>query len=227
MQSIIAFGNKVEGRDKVLKLLQYGARFLRTAVTDKVLLDRLNGLFAASRDARKMFRLAKSINEYDTITKLLPNSTLDSTTKTLQLLTRSAFFVYWIFDNLGMLSTMKVVKFEAKVWSRPAMTAWLIAILFSLIQLVRSLLSSYAQESQLRSASVAKGSEKEISEKLEQLLSTRRVTYLNIIKNLGDVMPAATGSEIPQRIVGKSFPERWCGFGGALSAAISCYQAWQ
>lgn len=223
MQSLIAFGNKVEGRDKVLKLLQYSARFLRTIVKDKVLLSRLNGLFAASADARKMFRLAKSINEYDTISKLLAGSNPDSTTMTLQLLARSSFFIYWIFDNLSILSKIRVLQVDAKTWSKPGMTAWMIGILFSLVMLVRNLLNSYAQESQLRSAP-SKGAE--TTEKLDKLLAARKVTILNILKNLGDFMPASTGSEIPKRLFGRGFSERWCGFGGALSAAISCYQAW-
>ena len=223
MQSLIAFGNKVEGRDKVLKLLQYLARFFRTIVKDKDLLSRLNGLFAASADARKMFRLAKSMNEYDTISKLLSSTSSDNVSFALTLLARSSFFVYWIFDNLGILSKIKVIKVDAKTWSKPGATAWMIGILFSLATLIRTLLGSYAQESQLRAGS-SKGTE--TTEKLDKLLAARKVTILNILKNLGDLMPASTGSDIPQKLFGRSFPERWCGFGGALSAAISCYQAW-
>lgn len=223
MQSLITFGNKVEGRDKVLKFLQYSARFLRTIVQDKAFLARLNGLFSAAGDARKMFRLAKSLNEYDTIMKLLNNPGLDAVATILQLLARSSFFIYWIFDNLVILSKIKVLKFDAKTWSRPGMTAWFIGIIFSLLLLIRNLLNSFAQESSYRSFAKTP----ETNEKIDKLLAARKLLYLNILKNLGDMMPAATGSEIPQRLVGRGFPERWCGFGGALSAAISVYQVWQ
>lgn len=223
MQSLISFGNKVEGRDKVMKFLQYTARFLRTSVKDKSTLERLNGLFSAAGDARKMFRLAKSINEYDTIMKLLNNPGLDSVAMILQLLARSSFFIYWILDNLVILSKIKVIKFQAKSWSRPGMTAWFIGIIFSLLLLIRNLLGSFAQESALRSYAKTP----ETNEKIEKLLAARKILYLNILKNLGDMMPAATGSEIPQRLVGRGFPERWCGFGGMLSSAISVYQTWQ
>lgn len=223
MQSLIVFGNKVEGRDKVMKFLQYSARFLRTAVKDKATLARLNGLFSAAGDARKMFRLAKSLNEYETITKLLNNPGLDTVATILQLLARSSFFIYWIFDNLTILSKIKVLKFEAKSWSRPGMTCWFIGILFSLLLLIRNLLGSFAQESALRSFAKTP----ETNEKIDKLLAARKILYLNILKNLGDLMPAATGSEIPQRLIGRGFPERWCGLGGMLSSAISVYQTWQ
>ena len=104
MNKVLAFSNKTEGRDKVMKMLQYGCRYLKTVVSNPQTLARINGLFNTSKDARKMFRLLKSIHEVDKILNLLGDLQADLPQKTLEVLSRSFFFVYWILDNLAILS---------------------------------------------------------------------------------------------------------------------------
>ena len=53
--------------------------------------------------ARKLFRLFKSLNEYDTIRKYMS----DPTKNALPILARAAFFFYWLFDNLVVLIKIK------------------------------------------------------------------------------------------------------------------------
>ncbi len=51
------------------------------------------------RDARKLFRLAKSIVEYQKMVQLA-NQKSPQHKKILNILSRLGFFFYWIFDNI-------------------------------------------------------------------------------------------------------------------------------
>jgi hypothetical protein len=61
------------------------------------------------RDARKLFRLFKTINEYKKIQELIKkNPDMDINT-ILAVLTRAFFGIYWIYDNLNILSKLKII----------------------------------------------------------------------------------------------------------------------
>lgn len=63
----IAWLNKTEGRDKFCKAIQYAARILKHRATlegNKESALKFDGLFVGMRNARKLFRLFKSMNEY-------------------------------------------------------------------------------------------------------------------------------------------------------------------
>jgi hypothetical protein len=215
MEQLLQFSNKTEGRDKALKVAQYGCRFLKTLVKDPELLTRLNGLFAASRDARKMFRLFKSVHEYDTIVKAQLNPSLKPFPKLMTILSRAAFFVYWIFDNLGMFATIKLIKKDPKPLTKTAMTAWFVALVFTLINALKNLADCYSEEllSKDRSLTPAKTP------------SNKTTHYINLAKTLGDMLPAAAGSGIAEKL-GIKINDRLAGLGGLVSGAIACYQAW-
>ena len=52
------------------------------------------------RDARKLFRLGKSIVEYQKIIQLSNQKGVPQHKKILNVLSRLGFFFYWIFDNI-------------------------------------------------------------------------------------------------------------------------------
>ena len=62
--------------------------------------------------------------------------------------------------------------------------------------------------------------------KLKNLESKRSTLTLNIVKSLGDIMPAANGSEIALKIFGRQFPEGLAAIGGFVSATLSVHAAW-
>ena len=93
----IAWLNKTEGRDKFCKAIQYGARMLKhKAVTEgnKESALRFDGLFVGMRNARKLFRLFKSMNEYQKLVEIFlkKGSTFD---KVFDGLNRFFFLLYW------------------------------------------------------------------------------------------------------------------------------------
>ncbi len=103
----------------------------------------------AMKDARKLFRLFKSINEYKKILDLLQKKN-DTPTLVLNLLVRVGFLCYWIFDNLTILSKIKILDFDAKEMARTGANFWFLALLANLILTLKDLIKNYKQIEQLR-----------------------------------------------------------------------------
>ena len=50
---------------------------------------------------------------------------------------------------------------------------------------------------------------------------------LNLLKVLGDIVPAAQGSETFQTLFGWTANDKLCGLGGLVSALITSYQLYE
>eukprot|EP00359_Climacostomum_virens_P006469 CAMPEP_0204902548 /NCGR_PEP_ID=MMETSP1397-20131031/3736_1 /ASSEMBLY_ACC=CAM_ASM_000891 /TAXON_ID=49980 /ORGANISM="Climacostomum Climacostomum virens, Strain Stock W-24" /LENGTH=223 /DNA_ID=CAMNT_0052071071 /DNA_START=1582 /DNA_END=2253 /DNA_ORIENTATION=+ len=222
MDKFILFSNKTEGRDKLCKVFQYGSRFLKAALSDPDIIQRLNGLFGATRDARKIFRLFKTLHEIEAIMKALATCHTFNIDTALTVLSRISFGIYWILDNLSILGSIKLFTYDTKPIAKHGMTAWLAAILFSAAGTLKKLIESYNEEDSLRK----RKPDMETREALKKLGNERKNNFLNLLKNLGDFFPAANGSQLPLELIGRNIDERLCGLGGLLSGAIACYQAW-
>lgn len=73
----------------------------------------------------------------------------DEVNKALNIMVRVFFGLYWYFDNLVILKTVKFMKGEYKSDSKNGSTCWLIALLCSLVQNGRNLLRSFEEEQTL------------------------------------------------------------------------------
>lgn len=224
MDKLVAFSNKTDGRDKFCKILQYGSRMLKALSTDPQVIERLNGIFMASRDARKMFRLWKFVHECQTITKTLTDVGLDMPEMILQILTRSTYFFYWIFDNLQYLSQIKFLKLDPIPLGKKSNMAWFIAVIFTLISLIRNLSMNYTKETKIRHS--ADPNLQTTKQSLDILKKKRTEIIMNLVKNFGDFIPSAAFAEVPNRLFNKKIPEAWIGFGGLVAGLIASYQAW-
>lgn len=93
----IAWLNNTDGRDKFCKAIQYGARMLKhkaTMESNKEAALKFDGLFVGMRNARKLFRLFKTINEYQKLVEILGKRG-NTTDKVLNALNRIFFGLYW------------------------------------------------------------------------------------------------------------------------------------
>lgn len=67
------------------------------------------------RDARKLFRLFKSLKEYGKLLELLAKKNSQPFQDfILNALTRIFFLLYWLFDNLNILAKLGLVSMDAK-----------------------------------------------------------------------------------------------------------------
>lgn len=100
------------------------------------------------RDARKLARLLKTLNEYKKFIEILGGSS-PAHVKALEAVGRVGFGTYWLFDNISWLSKNKVLKFDEKEASWWGAFGWTIGTLASVLVAVVKLVESYQKESAL------------------------------------------------------------------------------
>ena len=179
------------------------------------------------RDARKLFRLFKSLNEYHKILELLNKKPTDELDRTLNIINRLGFLLYWFFDNLAILSSLKFLKRDPKPFNKTGMTFWFLALVAALIGVIRGFLNLHQQEIELRrTITVAKQEDlqADASKQLKDIKNKRKEHFLNLLKTLGDMITASQGSEIFPNLFKKNWNDGWIGVGGLTSALITSYQ---
>lgn len=102
------------------------------------------------RDARKLFRLGKSIVEYQKIMQL-NNQKSPQHKKILNILSRLGFLFYWIFDNIQILAKVKFLEGvdTAKAAKRAAFF-WLLGLVFSVIVVAIQIIETSQEEAALK-----------------------------------------------------------------------------
>ena len=199
-------------------------RFLKAVFSNKYSFRFMN-LSYASRLARQVFRLGKSILEINHIRKLLKKEYIDSFTRFLDILKSASMCTRWGFDNLSVLSAFKIIKLDHKECTKAATSAWVLALVLNLSNCSREMMKSYAREAMLKETSIGKTT-RWVVENLDELSKTRRKMIMEITKTLGDLIIASNGALIPYKILGKQFSEKWVGIGGFVSACVSIYEIW-
>ncbi|CAD8112788.1 unnamed protein product [Paramecium sonneborni] len=219
LEQIIKCFNKTEGRDKISKMIQYGAKFLSWYFQKFNNLEKahqFNNLFMAMREARKIFRLAKTLNEIQYIFYKIKENTenVNDIIRVLKIFSRIWFALFWAFDNLSILSQIQIIQSNPKVLGKIAMSFWAVGIITNLTETFRDLIGNllYLRKVQKQT------DHKEIQKRIN-------VNYLNIIKNLCDLLLAGTGSELFSKIFFYQPNDALVGFGGFIAGIIATYQA--
>ena len=102
-------------------------------------------------DARKLFRLFKWVNEYQKTVDFLdkPPTDWDEIDLIINVLTRVSFAGFWAFDNLFILSKLKIIRRNPDSFKKPTAFCWWLGIVFTLIFTLRKLMKLKNEESQL------------------------------------------------------------------------------
>ncbi len=149
------------------------------------------------RDARKLFRLGKSIVEYQKIMQLSAQKAPQHK-KVLNILSRLGFFFYWIFDNLQILAKVKFLQgVDKEKAAKRAALFWLLGLIFSVILVVIQMIETAKEEAQLKrdyAEQRALMDERQINEfkaKNAAIAKKKFDNTLNLLKNLGDMVTAS------------------------------------
>lgn len=112
---------------------------------------KIDALFCAMRDARKLFRLFKSFKEYAKLLEILgKKDSMKTEDLALSAATRIFFLFYWLFDNLSILTKLGLLKMDAKELSKRGSSCWFIALLSTLILTIKNILLNRAKISHLK-----------------------------------------------------------------------------
>mmetsp|Transcript_9608 Transcript_9608/g.23644 ORF Transcript_9608/g.23644 Transcript_9608/m.23644 type:complete len:230 (+) Transcript_9608:56-745(+) len=137
--------NGLSNKDKVIKIVQYGAQALQHYVlTDSKdpVAQRVNTLFWSLVLHRKLFRYFNSLSDLVSIRKRLQELSsedpkVDKISSALLLGKNTSFFFFWFLDNAVYLSMGKVAKFNAAPVALASYHLWTLANIFSLARNLR------------------------------------------------------------------------------------------
>ena len=180
-------------------------------------------LFENFRDSRKIFRLFKSVNEAQSLHKVFFKSQgdMDDTEAMLFAAARLGFLLYWVFDNLSILSKLKVLKSDAKTFFKPSMFFWWVGILFTIINTFRKIKNFKAQAKKLIEATKADPEKKAENDKaLAAIKNKIFACQKTLIKMFGDSIPSGAGWGLFEKL-GIQVGDTAIGLGGLISALIS------
>ena len=170
------------------------------------------------KTARKLFRLFKSVNEYKKIMEILGKGKL-SQTDTLNALSRLAFLLYWFFDNLTVLASVKFLNLDAKQMNKYGAFWWFVGLVLGQAVCFINLADIASEEAKLRKQERSETTTKE----LQKLKAKKFTEYLNILKQAGDMVTSSQAIELPSKF-GFNFNDGHVGLGGFVSAVITMYQ---
>ena len=223
-----AFFNKAEARDKFSKSVQYLSRLMMFATVNlnPDISKRFELLFKGMADARKLFRLFKWVNEYQKTMEFLdqPPADWDEKDLILNILARVSFSVYWIFDNLFILSKLKVIRQNTDGFRVASAFFWWLGLLFNLVIAFLKLSTLKIEENSLIKLS-EQNPEKSgaLKDRFSLIKKIRNTQYRAIIKSLGDLITSAAGWGIGEQF-GMHFNDAHIGIGGSVSALITCWE---
>jgi Peroxisomal biogenesis factor 11 (PEX11) len=152
----------------------------------------------------------------------------DTTDYTLQMIGKAALFLYWVFDNIVILSTVKIlIVKDQKFYSKLGMFFWWVQLVVTNANTIIKLKQLSVEALEIKKSIKENPSmDNPARDKLKALPKKRKELILTLIKLHGDMLPASQGWGLPELLVGKPISEGACGVGGFISAAISVYSVY-
>jgi len=218
------------GRDKFGKTVQYASRLLMWYLLKhdpkSEMGLRFKGLFETTRDARKLTRYFKTLNEVKAIETVFASPDKDSANNVLTLLSKIGMANYWFWDNLVYLKKAKFLKSDVD-FNYYANLGWTVGLVFSILLALKKIKDNIDEETKIQSNIESSTTTTDVANKqLAKLRNQRLKLVLNMVANLGDLTVASNGIQLPQKLIGQGFSDGVMGIGGLLSALITGYYLW-
>eukprot|EP00823_Brevimastigomonas_motovehiculus_P008147 TRINITY_DN7419_c0_g1_i1.p1 TRINITY_DN7419_c0_g1~~TRINITY_DN7419_c0_g1_i1.p1 ORF type:complete len:258 (-),score=67.43 TRINITY_DN7419_c0_g1_i1:172-897(-) len=216
------FQAKIKGRDKVCKAIQYGARaikyYLLQADKSSKWGKRFENLANTAGTARKYFRLAKTLEEYEQVLELLAHPKSDSIDQYLNLIHRVSFMWYWFFDNVNFGVRAKFLTYDKKQVNLLASYGWTLGVAAQWLNVI------YGMYNNFRDTASLDDKKEENKDKLKKLSDKRGKLYQDLVKQSCDLVVSSTSAQFPQQLLGKAPHDGILGVLGVISAFIGGYQ---
>lgn len=139
-------------------------------------------------------------------------------------LTRLAYASFWLFDNLAILSKLKLLRKNPFTMTVAAMFSWFVGLLLTILISLRKLIKLKAEAAKIRSILKSYPDRRPSWEKdIERNKVQSKAAVLAIIKSIGDLFPSGIGSGL-SLLLPVHLHDGHAGIGGLVSALISCYE---
>jgi len=214
----------LNGRDKVNKATQMGARFTFYVLTQMDsapdLAKKCSALSGGIGHARKVDRLLKSSVEFQKALDVLSKSKDDELTKYLSILASFCLAMYFWGDNKTFLGKLQVMSnVDVKAENIRAHKFQLMGLLILLYLLSVKISTSYQQRRALKDSE----SDEETLRDVDNQLHLQRVQWFGYVC---DIINAANNAGFVAKIKGSNLNDAQYGLLGFMSAASVLYRIW-
>eukprot|EP00611_Tribonema_gayanum_P019575 TRINITY_DN3415_c0_g1_i1.p1 TRINITY_DN3415_c0_g1~~TRINITY_DN3415_c0_g1_i1.p1 ORF type:complete len:316 (+),score=110.57 TRINITY_DN3415_c0_g1_i1:155-1102(+) len=233
---------KLEGRDKLTKIVQYGSRFLfwyfKNVAPNGELADKAYSLYRFTQLSRKAFRMAKVADEVVRITALVESKQYPNFKSTVAILKCASMGAFWTYDNLNYLTQAKVIGYGTDRAMRGFSRSWAIANVAMIYLGVQTLTETSKRRQALaqeykKAAAVEQGgdADREV-QRIRGEVKAANVAHfsscLTLCKAVLDLTVAVNmpGMDLPLKVFGKKLNDGVMGASGVLSALIVIFNCW-
>ncbi|CAM9923660.1 unnamed protein product [Phaeothamnion confervicola] len=151
--SYLSMSTKLEGRDKLTKIMQYGARFFVWYFSrhdpKSPLAARAFKLYKTTQLSRKAFRMLKVLEEVLKLQQACNATRKPATQRLLHALRAIAMGCFWSFDNLNYLTTTQTVAFGNDRALRGFSRSWFVGSAIMLVLGAQSVAEADRRRSEL------------------------------------------------------------------------------
>ena len=223
------FANE-QGRDKFNKILQYFSRFAMAHYIEvegkkSAKAASWSKMFALTRDARKILRLFKFLQEYEKVAKIVNSlkGQPPSVKQCIQCIGFIGLANYWLWDNLVFFAKGDRLSNNPS-WGKYSMRGWWVGITSQLIVDTMNVVESMRREEKAKRNAVS-------TEEIERVSSTERALREQIYvygytKNVADWLIAASGGDMMAYMGGSNLSDKTIGILGCVSGFTVCSQVW-
>jgi peroxin-11B len=223
VSNYIKLGANLSGRDKLMRLLQYGSRAIVYHLGEKTesgkklqLLQKALGLH------RKAFKLGMFLDEAQKFIESLTDSKMTELDRFLTLVQRLAMTFFVIYDNLLYLTEIKFTDAFDKA------TIKMKSYQFRLVAAIASTISIFLSLSKQQDAVdvLASSSSTVDQDKLTKAREKQGLNVWKTIKNVCDVLTYANSAELIAKYYGKGMDDGTVGVIGAISSYAGLVEIW-
>lgn len=207
---------RLDGRDKILRFVQYFARFIVFKMDDKKdpTSKKLTEFYKAVGLHRKAFKLGVFLEEFEKFTEALNDTKLSQTEKNITLILRASMVVFAVLDNLLWFISVKVVEsFDKEFLKLRSNQFRLVAAIANTMLNLFSIASNQKKIEKSLSASSDKAETDKLREK-------QTLNVLKFTKNSCDILTYSTSANLI------NLDDGYIGFLGAASAVFSLIDIW-
>jgi len=223
--------SKLGGRDKVNKLIQYGAKIMFYVLTQRAgsptkLAGKCSKLSAGIGNARKVDRLLKSTVEIQKVLDALQSKQAagEEFNRYLTIVSAMCYAMYWFGDNKVFLGKLKVLEgLDLKAESVKAHRYWLVGLLIVVYLFVGKMRKLDERRQELADVHITRNGSSETAEELDKQMFLKRVQLFGYCC---DVIVALNNSGAIEKIKGSKLSDGTYGVVGFVSAATVLYRMW-
>lgn len=221
------FLNNKEGRDKVCKFIQYFSRFMMHVVRQKnaSISSKFESLYENMKDARKLFRLLKWVNEYQKIADYLEltDPSWDNIDQALNILSRISYALFWFIENIFILSKLKLIHRDREIFRIPLNTFHFLGLFLLLVFAIRQIFRLINLQKTITKFGVL--TEEQVT-RIDNTKANIRKYIRVVLRVLCDMITVGSACRLWQKF-GINFNDMHKGFGGSCASLLSCWDLYK